>query len=257
MNSLREPVLKQMVESLNLPIGSRGLDIGCGIGAQSILLSVAVGEEGSITGLDQDPEILDYAKSLISRANLGNRVDLRLGDMNHLPFDENYFDWVWSVDCVGYPTGNHRQLLAEINRVLKPGGQVFLAAWSSQQLLPGYSLLEANLNAHLSAYKPIFQGQDPDNCFMCISHSMELLGIHEVVARTFVGDIKAPLSADQRKAVISLIDMLWVPSQSGLTKEDCNIFEYICKPNSPGFIPDNSNYYGFFTYTLFSGRKKK
>ena len=45
-NPLREPMLRSILQSLQLPHGSHGLDAGCGIGLQAFLLAEAVGAEG-------------------------------------------------------------------------------------------------------------------------------------------------------------------------------------------------------------------
>jgi ubiquinone/menaquinone biosynthesis C-methylase UbiE len=52
MNTLREPVLQDLVHGLKLPEGSHGLDNGCGIGLQSVMLAEEVGSNGHVTGLD-------------------------------------------------------------------------------------------------------------------------------------------------------------------------------------------------------------
>jgi len=44
-NPLREPVLRSAIQALQLPPGSRGLDVGCGIGLQALLLADEVGPE--------------------------------------------------------------------------------------------------------------------------------------------------------------------------------------------------------------------
>ena len=43
-NPLQEPIFRRAIHVLNLPPGSRGLDVGCGIGLQVMLLAEAVGE---------------------------------------------------------------------------------------------------------------------------------------------------------------------------------------------------------------------
>ena len=51
-NPLQEPIFRRAIHALNLPPGSRGLDVGCGIGLQAIMLADAVGEAGHVTGVD-------------------------------------------------------------------------------------------------------------------------------------------------------------------------------------------------------------
>jgi len=160
-NPLREPVLRSAIRALQLPPGSHGLDVGCGIGLQSLLLADAVGSEGHVTGVDILPEFLAYGEDLAGQAGLSERITFREGDMNRLPFAENTFDWAWSADCIGYPAGELIPLLKELMRVVRPGGDIIILAWSSQQVLPGYPLLEARLNATCSAYLPFLKRTDP------------------------------------------------------------------------------------------------
>jgi len=102
---LQEPVMRRAIHALNLPPGSRGLDVGCGIGLQAIMLAEAVGPGGHVTGVDLSPEFLDYARSIAEKAGISEQVSFQEGDMNKLPFDDDTFDWVWSANCAGYAPG--------------------------------------------------------------------------------------------------------------------------------------------------------
>ena len=99
---LREPVLRSAIRALQLPAGSRGLDAGCGIGFPALLLAKAVGPAGNITGLDLSPELLVHAEDIVKKAGLSERISFREGDVNKLPFDDDTFDWAWSVDHPDY-----------------------------------------------------------------------------------------------------------------------------------------------------------
>ena len=67
-NPLREPVLRSVVQSLQLPRGSQGLDAGCGIGLQTLLFAETLGAEGHITGIDILPELLAYGSEMVGKA---------------------------------------------------------------------------------------------------------------------------------------------------------------------------------------------
>ncbi len=177
--------------------------------------------------------------------------------MNKLPFEDNTFDWAWSVDCVGYPAGDALPALREIRRVLKPGGMIAILAWTSQQVLPGYPLLEARLNAASSAYLPYLKNIDPDQHFMRLPIWMEKAGFGDIQARSFLGEVQAPLSEGERKALVSLFEMLWGQPQPGESPEDREDYERLCLPGSAEFILDQPGYYAFFTYTMFSGKVSK
>jgi ubiquinone/menaquinone biosynthesis C-methylase UbiE len=161
-NPLQEPIFRRAIHALDLQQGSRGLDVGCGIGLQALLLAEAVRPGGHVTGVDLSPEFLVYARDIAEKAGISERVSFQEGDMNNLPFDDDTFDWVWSANCAGYAPGEPLPLLKELARVVKPGGSVIIIAWSSQQLLPGHPVLEAHLNATSSGIAPFIEGAAPE-----------------------------------------------------------------------------------------------
>ena len=251
---MRKPLLRSIIQSLQLPAGSKGLDAGCGIGLQTLLLTETVGEEGHLSGVDILPELLAYGENIVSEAGLSDRISLHQGDVNDLPFEDNSIDWVWSADCIGYPAGELTPVLKELMRVVKPGGEVILLGWSSQQFLPGYPLLEARLNATCSGYIPFFKEQSPDLNFIRASHGFRKAGLENVSAQTFVGNIQSPLTSGERTALISLFEMLWGNPQPETSPEDWRLYQCLCKPESADLILNIPDYYGFFTYSMFRGR---
>jgi demethylmenaquinone methyltransferase/2-methoxy-6-polyprenyl-1,4-benzoquinol methylase len=254
-NPLREPILRSIIAALQRPSGSHGLDIGCGIGLQTSLLAEATGPVGRVTGLDISPELLAYARNRVGSLAGADRITFQEGDMRSLPFPDNSFDWAWSVDGVGYPAGDLLPVLKEIARVVQPGGCVAISAWTSQQLLPGHSMLEARLNATCSAYAPFFQGKSPESYYLRALRWFSEAGVTNAIARTFAGDIQAPLSIEYRAALISLFEMLW--NESVATEADRLEYRRLCRAESPDCILNLPEYYAFFTYTLFSGRVSK
>lgn len=252
-NALREPLLRQVVGALGLPSGSAGLDAGCGPGLQALLLADAVGPGGHITGVDLDPELLAYGKELAQRAGYAGRVTLREGDVARLPFADGSFDWAWSADCVGYPAGDLPALTAELARVVRPGGRVFLIGWSSQLLLPGHPFLEARLNAACSAYLPFLSDQAPERHFPRALGGLRAAGLAEVRAETFVRTLQAPLTQGERAGLRSLFAMLWGQPQPGEGPADREGYLRLCLPGSPDDILALPDYYGFFSYSLFQG----
>lgn len=255
-NPLREPLLRSVIQALRLPAGSRGLDAGCGIGLQSLLLAEAVGPQGHVTGVDVAAEFLQYAESLVKNAGMAEQISFKEADINKLPFDDDAFDWAWSADCAGYPSGDLLPTLQELERVVRPGGTIAILAWSAQSLLPGYPLLEARLNATCSALAPYLELAPPEKHFLNALRWFGEVGLEAAQGRTFAGSVQAPLSAELRKALVSLFEMLWGTPQPGVSPEDREAYRLLCHPNSPGFILNQPDYYAFFTYTMFSGQVK-
>ncbi len=141
--------------------------------------------------------------------------------------------------------------------MVKPGGRVAILGWSSQQLLPGYPLLEARLNALAPAYVPYFKGMRPERHFLRALAWFQEAGFEESTARSFVGNIQAPLSDGLRKALLAMFEMLWGGAESEATAEDWVDFKRLCQAESPDLILDLPDYYAFFTYSLFQGQVVK
>jgi demethylmenaquinone methyltransferase/2-methoxy-6-polyprenyl-1,4-benzoquinol methylase len=256
-NPLREPVIRSAIRALQLPSGSRGLDAGCGIGHQALFLAEAVGDAGHVTGLDLSPEVLVYAKRNVKRSGLSEKIIFKEGDVNDLPFNDDTFDWAWSMDCVGYLPQESVPLLRELARVVKPGGIVAILAWSSEQLLPGYPVLEARLSSTTAGIAPFTAGKKPGWHFLRALGWFHDAGIKEPSAQTFVGDAFAPLTEDFRGALLSLFQMRWPGVEEELTEEEWAEYQRLCLPESPDYIVNQPDYYAFFTYSMFSGMVQK
>jgi demethylmenaquinone methyltransferase/2-methoxy-6-polyprenyl-1,4-benzoquinol methylase len=115
-------------------------------------------------------------------------------------------------------------------------------------------MLEARLNAACSAYASIYEGKRPESHFNRALSWFPEAGLEEPIARTFVGDVRAPLSRDLRIALASLFEMLWGEPQPTVSSAEWSEYQRLCRPESPDFILDLPGYYAFFTYTMFKGR---
>jgi len=253
LSNLREPVVHSAIQTLQFPPGSRGLDVGCGIGSHTLLLAEAVMPAGHVTGLDLSLEQLEYAREAAKESEFSKYVSFRQGDMNILPFNDDTFDWVWSMDCVGYAPVEPLPLISELVRVVKPGGTVAVLAWSSQQLLPGHPSLEARINATSAGIAPFVKGKSPEKHFLRALGWFRDAGMEDLTTQTFVSSVNAPLSDNVQAELISLFRMRWPGVQSDLIPEDWGEFQRLCQLESPDFILKNPNYFAFFTYSLFCG----
>ena len=253
-NPLIEPTIRAAIQALHLPLASNGLDAGCGIGLQTLQLAEAVGPTGHVTGLDLSSELLGYAREMVGKAGLSQRISFEEGDVRELPFDNESFNWAWSANCVGYAPLELLPLLKELARVVKPGGSVAILAWSSQTLLPGYPILEARLNATSAGIAPFTKGKKAELHFLSGLGWFREAGLENIAAHTFTGQAYAPLSDDLRRALIALLEMRWPGVEPELGPEDRAEVQRLCLPSSPDFILNRSDYYAFFTYSMFVGK---
>jgi SAM-dependent methyltransferase len=255
-NPLREAIFRAMTRTLQLPKGSRGLDAGCGIGLPSILLADAVGLTGHVTGLDISSEMLDFGRDIVREAGLSEQISFQQGDVTAIPFADETFDWVWSADCVGYGPWEPLPLLKELLRVLKPGGIMAIAAWSSEKLLPGYPRLEARLGATSAGIAPFIQGKSPGSHFVRALGWFHELGLIEPRGQVFADCAHAPMNDEVRIALADLFDMRWPNVANELSPDEFAEFQRLCTPDSPDYILNLPDYYALFTYTMFWGKKQ-
>ena len=253
MDPLRDSIIQNAIRALDPKPGSSGLDIGCGIGNQTLRLAQVVKPGGRVTGIDLSEEFISIAKKKAQESGYSGSVSYKKGDARDLPFSDNRFDWVWSADCVGYAPMELLPILIEIKRVIKPGGRLGLLAWSSEELLPGHPRLEARLSATASGIGPFVHGENPQNHFLRSLGWFQKAGLLENRACTFVGEVHAPLSEKARLGLEALFDMRWTGVENELSNDDLSEYKRIAEIDSPDFILNEPDYYAFFTYTMFIG----
>lgn len=251
---LREPLMKDIVQSMQLPVSSYGLDLGCGIGLNTIMLAKALGPGGRIVGIDSEEELLLKAQTLLSKSEVAEQISFVNGDARNLPFADQYFDWACSIDCIGAIPLDPVLLLKELHRVVRPGGRVFIIVWSSQMILPGFPLLEARLNVSSAGIAPFTIGMAPEKHIMRALGWFQQADFTDNQAQTLVRDICPPLSAEIIAAMIDLFTMRWGSIEKEVAPELWHDYQRLCNPDSPDFILKAADYYAFFTYSVFSGR---
>jgi MPBQ/MSBQ methyltransferase len=96
------------------------LDVGCGIGGSTRRLSHETGCR--VTGIDLSNEYIDAAQRLTQLLNMQERVRFQACSALELPFEDNCFDGVWSLQ-MNMNVEDKQAWLNETYRVLKPGGR--------------------------------------------------------------------------------------------------------------------------------------
>lgn len=117
-----QPVWEPLLRAAGIGAGTRVLDVGCGTGE---LLEHLQGVGARPSGVDPAPRMAELAQA----RSVG--VDVRLGGLEQLPFDDGGFDAVLAVNAFQLAE-DQDDALAEIARVLAPGGVVALAGWAER-----------------------------------------------------------------------------------------------------------------------------
>ena len=109
----------EMAEKLNLSSSDHVLDVGSGLGGASRYLAATFGS--SVTGIDLTEAYCTAAQMLAGRLDLDHKVTYRSGSALAIPFENEYFDAVWTQHA-SMNIADKARLYQEIYRVLKPGG---------------------------------------------------------------------------------------------------------------------------------------
>ncbi len=118
------PVAGQLVKFAGIVPGERVLDVGTGTG----VVAVTAARAGAmVSGLDLTPELLEEARENARIAGT-DEIEWTEGDAEHLPYPDASFDVVLSQ--FGHMFAPRPDVVvAQMHRVLKPGGRIALATW--------------------------------------------------------------------------------------------------------------------------------
>ncbi|WP_224092120.1 methyltransferase domain-containing protein [Nostoc sp. MS1] len=102
------------------------LDVGCGIGGSSLYLAEKF--HAQATGITLSPVQAARATERAKEAGLGTRSKFLVANAQAMPFEDNSFDLVWSLES-GEHMPDKTGFMQECYRVLKPGGTLIMVTW--------------------------------------------------------------------------------------------------------------------------------
>ena len=128
------PVTELMLDLAGVTVGSQVLDLGAGTGDQTVIAAQRVGPGGAVLATDISDSMLDLAREAARAADLRN-VQTRVMDAQHLELESGSFDAVIARFSLQFVPDVQRAL-AEVRRVLKPGGRLAAAVFSAVEKNP-------------------------------------------------------------------------------------------------------------------------
>lgn len=119
------------------------LDMGAGLGRHSVYFAKQYGLR--VTAIDVSDYAINYIKQAAIEENV--MVDAVKGDMFETPFTSSSFDCVFAYDITSnLTTGEFEKLLGEINRLVKPGGEIYITMLSESSASYKNAKLEDKLD---------------------------------------------------------------------------------------------------------------
>ncbi len=137
---------RKAIELVHLRRGDLVLDVGCGTGASALPAARAVAPTGHVTGLDLSEGMLGLARAKAFAARLTN-VEFHLRDMRRSKLADQSFDAVISVFSLFFVSNMEAQV-AELWRLLKPGGRLVVTVWAEGAFDPVRSVFASELERH-------------------------------------------------------------------------------------------------------------
>lgn len=134
-------VRSQIGDALALGPGQRVLDVGCGTGTLTLTLAKRISSSGAAVGVDASGSMITVARRKATRKALPVRFDVAAAQ--ELPYPDESFDAVATSLMIHHlPAGDRAGAVAEMLRVLRPGGRLVIAEFQAPTWSVGRGLTE-------------------------------------------------------------------------------------------------------------------
>ena len=255
MNRFQEREGRAAIAELRLPSGSRGLDVGCGVGLYALWLAEAVGPTGSVVAIEPAAERVAAAQRYIGSAMTPPRLEFRVGDGTKLDAPDASFDWLWCGDVLHH-IDERALALREFLRVLRPGGTIIVkeSQAMSAVFLPGYPTLERALQtAEMAFHREEAGGGSFQERRQQTPAAMREAGLRDVTMRIYPIQHVAPLDESARTYIQHVVfERTWGERLRHLVDaETWRQRSMLCDVDSPSAILKRPDYYCMYSFTVW------
>jgi len=131
-------MIDQVLNWAHCDKATKMVDVGCGIGGSSRHIARKFG--CTAEGVTLSPYQAQRANELSQAQGLADTCTFQVADALDMPFPENSFDLVWSMES-GEHMPDKQQFVDELFRVATPGGKILIVTWCHRDLQPGETTL--------------------------------------------------------------------------------------------------------------------
>jgi ubiquinone/menaquinone biosynthesis C-methylase UbiE len=142
------PFARALLDVAALRAQESVVDVGCGTGAAARAAAEQVGSAGQVTGIDVNAGMLEVARSLPPVS--GASIAWREASATQLPLDDQSVDVVLCAQTLQF-LAEKQASLAEMRRVVKPGGRVAVSLWCPITDNPYFDVLMSTMTRQIGA----------------------------------------------------------------------------------------------------------
>ena len=211
-------LIEEMLNWAGVTQAEKILDVGCGIGGSSLYLAQTFNARA--VGITLSPVQASRATERAREAGLASEVQFQVADALQMPFADDSFDLVWSMES-GEHMPDKEKFLQECYRVLKVGGTFLMATWCHRPITPATGELTRDEQEHLAEIYRVY----------CLPYVISLPA-YEAIARNLPlhnirtadwSDAVAPFwdvvidSAFEPQAILGLLQSGWSTIEAALS----------------------------------------
>ncbi len=125
----------EVIERLGVTPGMVVADIGAGTGFFALPFSRAVDQTGAVWAIDLQPEMLRFLEEKLKRESSSENIRLHEGDAAHTGLPDGVCDLAFLAN-LWHELDDRNAVLAEMRRILRPGGRIAILDWRNDVTYP-------------------------------------------------------------------------------------------------------------------------